>query len=103
MYIVTLKSDDSIVGTGKKIDYLSNGYPRLIDRNIVYDIDAVNVYEVDSIPDNTNVIQYCYTVSKGFYENPLWYDPENEIHIATQKRIDDARVDVVNHFLANSF
>ncbi|HAU86436.1 MAG TPA: hypothetical protein DCW90_13355 [Lachnospiraceae bacterium] len=103
MYVITLKSDDSILGTGKKVEYLSNGYPRLVDGNIIYDVDSVNVYEVSSIPSGINVIQYCYTPSSGFYENPLWFDPENEIHIATQKRVDEAKTKVVSDFLANSF
>lgn len=35
-------------------------------------------YEVESIPQEVkdNTEKYCYTPDKGFYENPIWVEPD---------------------------
>lgn len=41
--------------------------------------ENVNVVEVDNIPDEVKAADsgfYCYTVEKGFYENPDYQPPE---------------------------
>ncbi len=82
MFIITNKVDDSIFDMDTKLDYLKNGYPRLINKNIAFVKDSVNIYEVNEIPSEIELSKYCYTVEKGFYENPNYresYDADTKI------------------------
>jgi len=63
------------LGVGSKLDYLSNGYPRLVDINTAYPKEMVSIYEVSEIPDEVSSGKFCYTSEKGFYENPDWKEP----------------------------
>lgn len=75
MYIIANKIDNDILGLGKNLDYLDNRYPRLVDEDIAFVSDAVNVFEVDSIPAEVIPAKYCYTEAEGFYINPNWKEP----------------------------
>lgn len=83
MYVLTSKRDGTIIGMGAELDYMSNGYPRLIDINLAFPSDATNVYEVDEIPDDVRTGSHCYTSEGGFYKSPSWVEPYNaEEHVA---------------------
>lgn len=75
MYIITDSSDSRVINYGAKLDYLSNGYPRLIDENVAFILDMVNVYEVTEIPQEVESEKWCYTEADGFYPNPNWHEP----------------------------
>lgn len=75
MYIIVRKEDNVILGLGKTLDYLDNGYPRLVEEDVAFVSDAVNVFEVDSIPEGVEPVKYCYTKAEGFYINPNWKEP----------------------------
>ena len=76
MFIITEKLQNIILMFGEQLDYLSNGYPRLIDKNIAFPTESVNVFEVDNIADNICPHKYCYTTEKGFFENLNYVSPE---------------------------
>ena len=75
MYIISNKIDNEILGLGKTLDYLDNGYPRLVEEDVAFVLDAVNVFEADSIPEGVEPVKYCYTEAEGFYINPNWKEP----------------------------
>ena len=79
MIIITLRENNAILESSEKVDTLSNGYYYLEKINTAYQPDMVFIYEVSEIPDDVPLdSRYCYTLEKGFYENPLWYDPVNQ-------------------------
>ena len=76
MYLITLKDDNRLMMMGEALDYMSNGYPRLIDEDIAFPTDMVNVHEVSEVPLEVIPEKYCYTESEGFYINPNWVEPD---------------------------
>ncbi len=67
-----------IIGIGTFKGYWDNGYPIITDLNgndCAYVSQAVNLFELDSIPENIEPFKYCYTEEKGFYENPSYEEP----------------------------
>ena len=76
MFIITGKEDNVIINSGESLDYMSNGYPRLTDKNIAFPDWMVDVHEVDSIPDDVVEGKYCYTKADGFYLNQNWVEPD---------------------------
>lgn len=79
MVILTKKTDNVIVEIGENLDYMKNGYPRIIEKNVAYPDWSVNVYENIEVPEEVQLHKYCYTETEGFYENPDWVDPEEAI------------------------
>lgn len=77
MYIITLKENNIIMMMGKALDYMSNGYPRLIDEDIAFPSGMVNVHEVLEVPTEVIPNKYCYTEADGFYINPNWVEPDS--------------------------
>lgn len=75
MVIITRKETDSIIDIGNELQYLENGYPLLVDRQVYFSIDDVNVYEVDSVPEEVTPSKYCYTEERAFYLNPNYIEP----------------------------
>lgn len=77
MYIITEKQTNEVLRMGLKLDTMDNGYPRLVEENVAFPPEVVNVYEVETIPDNLEPYKYCYTEEKGFYPNPNWVEPDS--------------------------
>lgn len=75
MYVITGKTDNVVLGMGEALDHMSNGYPRLVNENVAFVTEQVNVNEVDSIPAEVVTDKYCYTTEQGFYLNPDWKEP----------------------------
>lgn len=78
MYIITDKKKNTIIGIGQEMDYLSNGYPRLIAENTAFVTEQFNISEVETVPDEVEKEKYCYTAEKGFYLNPDWVESETD-------------------------
>ena len=78
MFLITIKEDNSnrIRMMGKRLDYMANGYPRLIDENVAFPTEMVDVHEVESVPDEVIPEKYCYTEADGFYLNPNYVEPD---------------------------
>ena len=76
MYLIIVKEDNRITAMGKTLDYMSNGYPRLIDENVAFPTELVNVYEVSEVPSDVIPEKYCYTEAEGFYINPNYVEPD---------------------------
>ena len=83
MIIIVNKTDHVFMAFGKKLDYMSNGYPRLVDENIAFPTEMVNVFEGVTIPSGVETNKYCYTESEGFTENPNYVEP-NKYNIANE-------------------
>lgn len=75
MYVITEKRDNVILGIGNTIDYMENDYPRLVNENVAFPTELVNVSQVDSVPEEIVGGRYCYTAEKGFYPNASWKEP----------------------------
>ena len=73
-YIITVKEDNRILAMGLHLDYLDNGYPRLIDENIAFPDTLVNVYGPVKVPEEVEPEKYCYD-GEEFTLNPN-YEPE---------------------------
>ena len=59
----------------KGVKYLSNGYPCLIDKNIAFPTEMVDIYEDVTIPEGVTPNKYCYTPTDGFTVNPNYVEP----------------------------
>ena len=76
MYLITVKDDNRIMMMGEALDYMSNGYPRLVNENVAFVKEDVNVHEVAEVPSEVIPEKYCYTAEQGFYLNPDWVEPD---------------------------
>lgn len=76
MYLIIVKEDNRIMAMGKALDYMSNGYPRLVEENVAFVKEDVNVHEVSEVPSDVIPEKYCYTEADGFYINPNWVEPD---------------------------
>ena len=72
MFIITGKQNNEIFGICKELKYWDNGYPLNVDANTAYPIEIVNVYEVETVPEEVVEGKYCYTPERSFYENKDW-------------------------------
>lgn len=101
MFIITDKENakDVVIFWGKQLKYQSNGYPVLVEENVAFPTEIVNVYEVDSIPEDLEADKYLYTQERGFELNPYWSesDPENIYGIPDElyHQIKDATVNQI--------
>lgn len=75
MFVIVEKNKNIIMNMGNKLDYMDNGYPRLIEENIAFPTEMVNVLEIETIPEEVVPARYCYTAEDGFYANPDWKEP----------------------------
>lgn len=75
MIIIIDKNDNFVIDVGIAVDYLPNGYPRIVERNISFDNNSFNAVEVDNLPNDFEPFKYCYTEADGFYTNPNWHEP----------------------------
>lgn len=75
MFVITKKTNDVCLMFGEQLDYMDNGYPRIIDYNIAFRDEDVNVYEAVVVPEDVQPEKYCYTPADGFYPNPNYQEP----------------------------
>lgn len=83
MIVITAKETDVFIAQGEHLDYMDNGYPRLVDENVAFPTEMVNVFEGVTIPSGVEPNKYCYTESEGFTENPNYVEP-NKYNIANE-------------------
>lgn len=74
-YIITVKEDNRILAMGRELDYMDNGYPRLIEENVAFPIQLVNVYGPVAVPEEVEPEKYCYD-GTDFTLNPNYKEPE---------------------------
>lgn len=79
MFILCSKHDNSIICISDRIDYMDNGYPLDISRNVAYPIETTYVYENVEVTDNIKEYKYCYTPSDGFYLNKNYKEPSHTV------------------------
>ena len=70
MFIITRKEDDEILMMGAELDYMENGYPRIVDYDVAFFPEYINVSEAGKVLEGVEVHKYCYTPEDGFYLNP---------------------------------
>lgn len=75
-YVITAKSDHRIFAMGNQMDYLDNGYPRLIEENLAFPTQFANAYGPVEVPDGVKPEEYCYD-GEQFFPNPN-YEPESD-------------------------
>ncbi|MEY8366099.1 hypothetical protein AALA22_10725 [Anaerovoracaceae bacterium 41-7] len=75
MYVITLKDSNELIMHGEKLDYMSNGYPILVNENTAFPNHMVDVHSIENMPEDIEDGKCCYTPEKGFYENPNWREP----------------------------
>ena len=76
MYLITRKEDNVCLNFGNELDYISNGYPRIVEKDIAFVKENVNVFEVTELPEDFKQGKHCYTEEKGFYVNPDYVEPD---------------------------
>lgn len=64
-----------------------------------YDLEVFKVYEIESLPSDYTPTKYCYTIEKGFYENPDWEETKPVILITDEQK--DLVVDEINGGVEN--
>lgn len=79
MFVITNVNSNEIFMMGDKLDYMENDYPRLVNENVAFPTEMVNVYEVNEVPSNVVAVKYCYTSEDGFYKNPHYVEPVDRI------------------------
>lgn len=75
MFLICSKINNVILSICKKVDYMENGYPIDVYRNIAYPDDTSFVYDVDDVPNMVSEFKYCYTEENGFYKNEKYTEP----------------------------
>lgn len=75
MNIIVDRISHVLVDFDTEVEYMSNGYPRLVNKDIAFVADDVEVCTGVDIPENVVVGKYCYTAENGFYENPDYVEP----------------------------
>lgn len=71
--------NEAVTKTGNSnLGAWSNGYPVLIEENVAFPPETVNIYQNVEVSDEvkTNPSKYCYTEEKGFYVNPDYVEPD---------------------------
>ena len=51
MYVIANKTDNVFLMAGPHLDHMDNGYPRLVNEDVAFPTEMVNVYEDVTIPD----------------------------------------------------
>ena len=77
MFIITKKEDNEILMMGMELDYMENGYPRLVDYDVAFYPEYIDVHEVSEVVEGVEIHKYCYTEEDGFYPNPNYVEPNN--------------------------
>lgn len=98
MYIVTSKKDNIVINFGELIEYQSNGYPKLINEDVAFPNNFVNIHEVNIMPKDIQSVKYCYTEQDSFYLNPNWKDTNNPYGIPNET-YEEIRQDIVNEIV----
>jgi hypothetical protein len=62
-------------GFDSELDYMENGYPRLVNENAAFIPEDVEIITMNSIPEDIIPGKFCYTHEEGFYINPEWVEP----------------------------
>lgn len=78
MFIVCAKNTKEFILSGNTLVYQDNGYPLLVEEKTAFYPEAVEVYEIESLPKEVVPHKYCYTTEKGFYLNSNYEQPESE-------------------------
>ena len=78
MYLITNKENDIVFDWGAELDYMENGYPRLVDKNVAFVKEMVNVFENVTLREITqkeiDSFDYCfYGIDWGYYPDPFAY------------------------------
>ena len=79
MFIVCAKNTKEFILSGNTLVYQDNGYPLLTEEKTAFYPEAVEVYEIESLPKEAVPHKYCYTTEKGFYLNPNYEQSESQI------------------------
>ena len=77
MYLITRKEDNVCLNFGNELDYIANGYPRIVEKDIAFVKENVNVFEIIELPEDFKQGKYCYTEEKGFYINTDYVEPDS--------------------------
>lgn len=77
MFIITNKEKSIVVDTGNEVTYWDNGYPVIVEKDVAFVKEDVNVFEVNELPEDFKQGKYCYTTEKGFYVNPDYVEPDS--------------------------
>ena len=85
MYIITAKQNNVICGIGEKLDYIENGYPRLVNEDVAFPPEMFDVKHVNEVPAEVKTTKYCYTAEKGFFLNSDWEEPNNTYGIPNSR------------------
>ena len=77
MFIITNNKEKSIVvDTGNEVTHWDNGYPVIVEKDVAFVKEDVDVFEVNELPEDFKQGKYCYTEEKGFYVNPDYVEPD---------------------------
>lgn len=77
MFIITNKEKSIVVDTGNEVTYWDNGYPVIVEKDVAFVKEDVNVFEVNELPEDFKQGKYCYAEEKGFYVNPDYVEPDS--------------------------
>ena len=75
MIVITSKETNVYLMSGTRLDHMENGYPRLVNEDVAFPTEMVNVYENVTIPTGITPAKYCYTEKDGFTLNPNYQEP----------------------------
>ncbi len=99
MFVIANKKDNEIIMIGNQLDYMGNGYPRLIEEDTAFPDWMVDVHEVETTPEEVQPGEYCYTKEQGFYLNPNWTEPNK--YGVTENTLKQIEEDTLTRLQAN--
>lgn len=84
MFLITNKDNNRIVMWGEVLDYMENGYPRLVDEDTAFYPEAFIVHEDVTIEEGVEPGKYSYTAENGFYVSATYVEPNNPYGLSNE-------------------
>ena len=75
-HIVTAPKDERILAISDTLSYNEANQPVVNDGKLAFACE-VNLYEVETVPEEVEVEKFCYTKEKGFFENEDYEPPRS--------------------------
>ncbi|GEC93499.1 hypothetical protein [Brevibacillus brevis] len=82
MKVLTKATDKTILHIGKKATIVENGID--VGHTVYANTEDYVIHDVEIIPGDVRIMEYCYTPEDGFYKNP---DFPDELYVTPEEQI----------------
>ncbi|TQK41981.1 hypothetical protein FB479_11682 [Brevibacillus sp. AG162] len=86
MKVLTKATDKTILYIGHKAVVVENGID--VGHTVYANTEDYVIHDVEIIPGDVRIMEYCYTPEAGFYRNP---DFPDELYVTPEEQIAELR------------